>query len=295
MAFRLKDDAPAADGLSRVVRKQFDAAVAALARRTPDQEAVHAARRSVKRIRAVMRLLRGQLGPAGARAGQELRAIAHALASLRDADATAETLAVLHGRYPVVVDDRVTRGIARGLGASKQRARKAAGLLARRASTGLCRLRRLLPGLVQRAGDLRAIRSGMAAGYRRARRKLREISPDSDATQFHAWRRRLKDHAYQVHLLEGLHATPRARVRSLDRLVDWLGEDHDHAMLRAALLASPERFGAAGATAAVLGSIVKRQARLRRSALGLGRRLFSAKPRSFRKKVGAWLPRESRR
>jgi hypothetical protein len=119
---------------------------------------------------------------------------------------------------------------------------------------------------------------------------LRDLSLDSDATRFHDWRRRVKDHSYQVRLFESLHAKARTRAGSLNRLDDWLGEDHNQALLRATILASPGSFGSASVTAAVLGSITKRQARLRSDALRLGRRLFSAKPRSFRKTVADWLP-----
>ena len=292
MSFSLSSDASPADGLHRVVRTQFANALAALGGRKPDEEAVHAARKSVKRIRAVLRLLEGQLS-SGASETRRLRGVAHALSSLRDADATAETLQALHGRYPVVVNARVTRAVARGLRTRKRRTRKGAGTQARRAQAELRRSRRSLPGRVRRAGEIDAVRFGLTAGYRRARKELRGVSLDSDATQFHTWRRRVKDHAYQVQLFEKLHPMARARARSLGRLGEWLGEDHNHAVLRATLLASPEAFGAASGTAAVLGSIAKRQAYLRRSALRLGHQLFSAKPRSFEKRAGAWLPRKA--
>jgi hypothetical protein len=295
MSFRLKSDASPADGLHRLVRKQFDIALAALATRTPDEEAVRAARTSVKKIRAVMRLLQDHLGSAGRRETRRLRVAAHALASLRDADATAETLQALRGRYPTVLNRRVTGAVARGLRARKRRTRKGAGMLARHAQAQLRRSRRSVPGRVRRAGELDAVRSGLTRAYRRARKELSGLSPDSDATRFHTWRRRVKDHALQMRLFGRLHEAARARARSLDRLGGWLGEDHNLAMLRATLLASPDAFGAASDTAAVLGSIAKRQAHLRGNALRLGRGLFSAKPRSFRKRVGGWLPRGTRR
>ena len=111
---------------------------------------------------------------------------------------------------------------------------------------------------------------------------------DSDATQFHAWRRRVKDHAYHVRLFESLHPTPRARARNLKRLETWLGDDHNLALLRAAILGVPDTFGEARTTALVLGCIVKAQASLRQKALTLGRRLFGRKPAQFRRAVAEW-------
>jgi CHAD domain-containing protein len=290
MAFRLEAGRSTADGLRIAVQKQFEKALAALAALEPDEESVHAARRSVKRIRAVVRMLRGPLGSFGRQEGRRLRSAAHQLASLRDADASAETLKALHGRFPAVVDRRVTRAVSRGLDARKRRKRKAAGMLARRAQAELRRSRRVLPRRLAVAGEPRAVRRGLADTYGRARDLLRDLSLDSDATRFHDWRRRVKDHACQVRLFESLHRKARTRARSLNRLDDWLGEDHNHALLRATILASPGSFGSASVTAAVLGSIAKRQARLRRNALRLGRRLFSPRPRRFRKTVSDWMP-----
>jgi CHAD domain-containing protein len=189
-----------------------------------------------------------------------------------------------------VVDRRVTRAVARGLDARKRRKRRTADVVARRAQAELRRSRRSVPRRVRRAAEPDAICRGLAETYRRACKELRDLSLASDATRFHDWRRRVKDHSYQVGLFASLHPAPRNRLRSLRRLEDWLGEDHNHAILRATILGSPESFGSAAVTAAVLGSITKRQARLRRDALRLGRRLFSVRPRSFRKAVADWLP-----
>ncbi|HET9315751.1 MAG TPA: CHAD domain-containing protein [Vicinamibacteria bacterium] len=287
MAFRLKKDASPSHGLHHVVREQFDDALAALGPRTPDEKAVHSARKSVKRIRAVVRMLRdGYPGTANRR----LRAAGHALASLRDADASPETLGRLRGRYPRVVNPRIARGVARGLGARKRRTRKAAATLAARARSALRRLRVWVPGRIRRAGDADAVLSGLVETYKRARKELRGITADSDASQFHDWRRRVKDHQYQVQLFERLHAKARRRAASLQRLAEWLGEDHNHAVLRTTILASPQRFGPAHDTAAVLGSIAKRHAHLRRRTMCLGRRLFAVKPRVFRRLASSWMP-----
>src|SRR5262245_50064584 len=97
MTFRLKTDDSAADGVHRIVKGQFRAALESLAARKPSEPAVHEARKRVKRIRAIVRLLRDELESGGARDEKHLRAAAHALSDLRDADATVETLKSLHG------------------------------------------------------------------------------------------------------------------------------------------------------------------------------------------------------
>jgi CHAD domain-containing protein len=293
MSFRLKDPTSVGDELHRLVRKEHRAALARLSDQGSDEEAVHEARKSVKKIRAVLRLLRDDLGADFQAEDDRLRDAAHRLSTLRDADATAETLEALHRRYPAVVTRRVTGTVLRGARSRKRQARRRADGVIGQAASALRRSHQA-PERVRQVGGRGAVEAGLTRGYRRARKALRELRLDSDATQFHAWRRRVKHHTYQVRLFEGLHGTPRARARSLRRLETWLGEDHNHAILRANILASPDRFGDARTTAIVLGCIVKHQAWLRAHALALGRRVFTAKPERFRRSASAWWRRRPR-
>src|SRR5262249_35179787 len=153
----------------------------------------------------------------------------------------------------------------------------------------LARSRRDFESSVRSAANGRAMRDGVGRGYRRARQAMRDaIAMRTDDVRLHVWRRRVKDHWYQMRLVEGFDGHVRARVRRLKRLQDWLGTYHNLVLLRAAILERPRRFGSARAVAAILGCIDKRQAALRRRSLRRGRRLFSPKPSSFRKQVGRW-------
>jgi CHAD domain-containing protein len=293
MSFRLKGRGSLAAGLQRAVRGEFRMALERLDNRAPSQDAVHEARKSVKKIRSVLRLLSEDLGRDYDVEQKRLRSAAHALSTLRDVDATAETLQALHGRYPAVIDEAMVRRIGRGLRSGKREARLQSGRLAHRAQRAIRRSRTSVPDRIHRAASRAAIRAGLTRGYRRARQALVALSPEADAVHFHKWRRRVKDHSYHVRLFERLHSTPRARAHRLRDLDGWLGEDHNQALLRSAILAEPDRFGDARSTAVVLGCIAKHQAWLRRHALRLGRRLFSVKPAEFRKSAAAWWPEES--
>jgi CHAD domain-containing protein len=288
MAFRLQNRAPADDGLRRVVRKEFRKARLPLSGRPEGAEAVHEARKSVKKIRAVLRLLRSDLGPHYRTENRKLRSAAHCLSPLRDADAMVETLRALRSRYPLLVTASVERRVMKGLRGLKRQASRSAESRVRRAAKALRRSEGTAPDRIRRAARLSAVRAGMTRDYRRARKAMKPLGVASDATQLHAWRRRVKAHTYQVRLLEGFHPSARARAARLGQLEDWLGEDHNQAVLRGLILGAPERFGDARTTAIVLGSIVRYQAWLRSRALALGRRLFAARPTEFRDSVDAW-------
>src|SRR5689334_14278160 len=103
MAFRLNSRRPVPDQLRRIVRDELAAAADALGSDAPDQDAIHEARKSVKKVRAILRLLEDPLGKDYREANDRLRVAARALASLRDADAALVSLQLLHGHYPTVL------------------------------------------------------------------------------------------------------------------------------------------------------------------------------------------------
>jgi len=97
MSFRLKHRRSIGRELERLVRKELRAAIARLEEGPPDEASVHEARKSVKKVRAIVKLLRAPLGPRYAAENKRLRAVARRLSQLRDADASLETLDALFG------------------------------------------------------------------------------------------------------------------------------------------------------------------------------------------------------
>src|SRR4029450_9963651 len=85
MAYRLRTDESLAKGLKRVVRKELRDAVDKLSEADAPDESVHEARKSIKKVRAVLQLVGDDI-----RAGHalsQLQSAGHLLAPLRDADA----------------------------------------------------------------------------------------------------------------------------------------------------------------------------------------------------------------
>jgi hypothetical protein len=117
---------------------------------------------------------------------------------------------------------------------------------------------------------------------------MADLAAASGAVEFHEWRRRVKEHWYQVRLFEARHPAARARARSLKTLESTLGEDHNLALFGQILLRHSDRLGGARTTSLVIGCIQKRQRALRRRALASGHRLFASKPKTFEATVQRW-------
>src|SRR5262249_31340866 len=86
MAFTLsRRRGPISKQLRRLIRKQLSSALDELSQPAPDQGAIHEARKSIKRVRAVLRVVKNPLGAACRVEDQRLRWAARGLSSLRDA------------------------------------------------------------------------------------------------------------------------------------------------------------------------------------------------------------------
>ena len=292
MSFRLRRGKPVARELSRIVAKEFETAIDELGRRQGEDraEAVHEARKCVKKTRAVLRLLKQDLGDDyGVLAGR-LRRMAHQLSSLRDVDAGPEMINAVRDHYPRIVTRSMSRAVQRGLLARTRAtmARVDPDRLLPRVAREIKRSGTRVQRRIRRATHASAIRTGIRRGYRRARKAMACVRTHPENPPFHTWRRRVKDHWYHMRLLEGLTGRAKVRIRRLKQLETWLGDDHNLVMLRATILEAQARFGDERMTAVVLGCVAKYQTTLRRRALKSGRQLFASTPSDFRTQIDRW-------
>jgi CHAD domain-containing protein len=289
MAYRLKPRRALGKELSRIVARQFRAAVERLGESGVSDEAVHEARKRIKKIRAALRLVHRDRESIGG-TQNELRKVAHGLSSLRDVDIMAETMAAVRAHDPGLVTPAISSSINQGLAATRRAgiARRAQERLVTRAARALSESASNARHQVGRFSGSHSIEAGAARAYRRARQAMVRARRNPDDLLFHAWRRRAKDHWYHMRLLEAISAAARGRARTLKRLDGVLGNEHNLTLLRETILNAPERFGHRAA-ATVVGVIETYQTQLRKRALTLGGRLFARRPRTFRKSVKAWL------
>jgi CHAD domain-containing protein len=292
VAYQLRKGKSPAKEVSRVVTREFEKALSELANAKSSQaEVVFEARKHIKKIRAVLRMLQNELGKDYLRQNRRLRSVAHQLSTLRDADASLETMRSIRDHYPRLINVEILADVQQGLRSRKRAAaaRINAGHLLPRVEHALRQTAKETSQIIQRAAGRGAMSAGIVRGYRRARKALACVHTAPDDGLFHWWRRRVKDHWYHIRLLEGRNGRAKTRVRNLKRLETWLGDDHNLAMLRATILSGPARFGEEQATAVVLGCLDQYQSSLRRRALKLGERAFAQKPRAFGKSIKRWL------
>src|SRR3954468_5040150 len=117
--YRLDPGRPVGEELRRVIGDQLRAASTALGRPDeaagteggpsgPDDEAIHSARKHIKKARSALRLARADLGPAIVKHAQaELRDCADRLSAQRDLDSQAELGDLLVSRTEAGTEDHI--------------------------------------------------------------------------------------------------------------------------------------------------------------------------------------------
>ena len=271
---------------------QLDLAIELLDREgTLDARAIHDTRKALKRLRALVRLLREELGERQFKREHEiLRDAARRLAGARDAEVMVGTLDALIERHPRKLGrQRPVLKLRRRLVAEREAAGRRAGDDRATRAQVLGDLRGMReraqwwelperPGIAILESDLRQV-------YRQGRRRMGRVRRGKGgARATHEWRKRVKDLRYAAEIL-GL----RSLDRHADKLGELLGEEHDLVVL-ADLLPAPGHKPFQGkrgrqARKALVKRIARRRKRLRKQALREGERLYRRKPKRFTRRV----------
>jgi CHAD domain-containing protein len=123
------------------------------------------------------------------------------------------------------------------------------------------------------------IETGLRATYRRARRALRHARKDRATEDLHEWRKQTKYLWHQLQILTPLATGPIGELADeFHHLADYLGDEHDLAMLR-------ERVGASAEMQTLIDS---RRSELQEKALALGERLYADKSKPFTQRLAAF-------
>jgi CHAD domain-containing protein len=274
LAFQFKRGEPVPRAIRRIVTEQLRFAAGQLRNLEPSarDEAVHEARKSIKKVRAILRLMSGELGPVAAAGNTLLRDLARRLSALRDAAVLVETLDSLKDH----IDSQVFAPVRVRL--ARDRARAARAQLPANVVFALERASERVRSWPLHATGFAALARGLERAFHRGQRALAHARENPTPEAFHEWRKRVKDHWYDMRLLEGAWTVAtRSYERSLKELETCLGDDHNLVILRGRLAALENAPDLAG----LLVAIDSRQQQLRERALDLGERLYAPPPGEF--------------
>jgi inorganic pyrophosphatase len=241
-AFALRPGKPFQKEVGRIVCRQLDKALGDLFRlgATAD-EAIHNVRKRFKRVRAVLRLVRAELGERVYREENEsLRDAAAAFSEVRNARVLVDAVEKLRQResdIPPAGFDALERFL-------KARQRDIHDRLARNVEA-MDELREAIEQGRRRAGDWplprdgrRGVRRGLRRTCKAGSRALDDAEQETTSEHLHECRKQAKYLYHQVQMLERV-APPAVLnlAEQLHELEQKLGDDHDLGMLRVEVVA----------------------------------------------------------
>jgi CHAD domain-containing protein len=300
-AYRLLPREPVAAGLKRILMAQVYDAISHLRGEagTEPAEAVHEARKDIKKTRSALRLVRNEIGDdVWRRENDHYREVARGLSGFRDAEILVEALDGLAERFGPEAEGRFDA--LREQLEKENRAAHDDGSLERamaEAAAGLAVGQGRIDALPLKGDGWELIGPGLHRTYRRGRKRLRAAEEEASVTNLHELRKRVKDLWYQLRLIRDAdkHMLGSLADHAHD-LSDHLGDDHDLALLRETAQRRRAAFSDPADKRHLLEEIDQRRGELQFAAISLAERIFADKPKRFTKRIEdrweAWRDRK---
>ncbi|HCL66766.1 MAG TPA: metal-binding protein [Rhizobium sp.] len=286
MPYRIRPHRPFAEEVVAVASEQLGRAIAALEEQPEGlHEAIHEARKKLKRVRSLYRLVAVDQKQFRAAENARLRDAARTLSVVRDAAALIETVAYLETQ---ALNDEERSALSHARAALTER-RDALALaetdLPDKVAAAISACRDAiaavegasLPSSPRKAAKLLA--KGWRKGLGRGRTALDDCRSSVHEGVFHELRKAGQAYWMNLSLLRDIWPSAmHAKRAEAKALVDTLGHEHDLALLADLLDRETGLIGGGEEFSHLLGAIIRQQLELRRNALTLAERVFGDRP-----------------
>jgi CHAD domain-containing protein len=285
-------------GLRCIVDELIKSAIACIKEPSREREEdLHQVRLAIKRLRAILRLLRPLVSKTFfKRENARLRSAARRLARLRDLAVARRTLEQVTDKLASHSQDAAVQEVFESFLAQSPASshydedRETALRLAART---LALTRHAFHALPLPDRSWKTIEPGLKKLYRQNRTWMKCASSSDKDEDFHEWRKRVKYYFYLLKMLTPMWPSRLGKtVKQLDCLQDKLGKDHDLAVLKSFLVKHLTNPGYRTPVGQVVQYLKKRSAKFRKQSMALGKILFDDKPdqwmKALRKRWEDW-------
>ena len=283
--------------VQRIMQTRIDRCRAHLHQDAP-HEAIHQTRKELKKIRALLRLIRYQIGEeAYQTANHYFRDAARLISDARDVSAGWETAEELQSLLTTARDRQAVGRLKRHLRAKKAaitRYQVHGDKLLESVTEALAEAEQLHRAWTISDDGFEAVEKGIKRIYRQCQKRQAVAYSQDDPKAFHQWRKSVKYLRYQVDTLSPLWpGLLQALEGELNLLTDYLGDDHDLLVLQETI--KEAKVMPPATQRSVFGTIDERRAQLQQEALPLAKKLFAQKPKKFVAGLARWWQIEAER
>jgi CHAD domain-containing protein len=282
----LHADEPLRAGLLRVGDGLIQNAVDRIRYPTSDRAGdVHLVRVTIKRLRALLRLIRPMITErVFAQENTRLKKAAWRLSLARDSDVARQTLATL----PVSSDRDAVASVLAGFSNNDESPIEISKAM-NEIELDLEQTRLEFHQIRISGQEWEAIGPGLEDVYRQCRKRMRSALRQGDDEAFHKWRIRVKNLYYELQMLQPVWPDRLVKmVADLRQLEEKIGADHDLVVLKQSLLKTPDAFGGIKAVEHVVGPLNEKSKQLRREAEPLGKAILDQTSRRFVRELGQY-------
>jgi CHAD domain-containing protein len=273
--------------------EQIDKAVEHLAEPENRDEAIHEARKCFKKVRALLRLVRDELGEDVYQTENHcFRQAGRILSEVRSSQVLIDTLDALLEPYDKLLVVPAFHSVRQALVA--QHESTVQQVLEDHDAVGS--VIDILGDARQRVStwsigqtDFDAFRPGLQRVYKRGRKAMVAAYAEPSAAAFHEWRKRVKYLWYHLRVLRMLWPGMLSPLASeLHRLADLLGDEHDQAELKQTLQTLPALDYRAESVRLLFSLIWQERNALQVCAHELGRRIYAETPSDFVERMASY-------
>lgn len=303
--FRLLPGEPLGTGLKRLGTEAIDEAIAGFYEGEEQfGEAVHTARKAMKRVRALLRMIRTEIGDrVYVFENQWMRDTARLVSEVRASTVLVHGAEEIRSAYSPLLAEGTFEEVVERLRVRRDRIEERAmedPEIVPRVVANLERARgryeswptdpesRSVYGMSLRH-DYSAVGPGVRATHARGRREMVAAYQTAAPEAFHRWRKRVKYLKHQFEILTPLWPELMIGMTlTLNRIADLLGQDHDLAELLNLLADRPDLCPNPIERSLLSALAAQRRTDLQTASRILGRRIYAESPAALEARLGAY-------
>lgn len=281
--FELRDGVAAS--FTRIGTEQIDRVVRDFTATKNADTAIHEGRKSLKRLRALLRVARPAIGETAFKThNAAFRDIGRAFSADRDRhvlSGVAEKCAAAMGQKYAKPLTAIKATLAKSKSAPQAAAKDSA-------MSALATVRDSFQKISFKPDSFDSVEAGLKQSYRRGRRQLRQAYAHPTDEDFHDLRKSVQQHWRHMQVLQ--RAWPDlfvARLSAARRLSQILGDDHDLAVFAAYVVGLPRAAISQAARRDIVRHCQAEQAKLRRLAEPLCQQLYAERAGRFAKRIAS--------